>query len=70
MIFSVRTQTADDVDAAVAARRSRLHHLAGGAAPVRGQLVKRWGELLTEHKADLATLVTAEVGKITLRGPR
>ena len=34
-------------------------------APVRGQLVKRWGELLTEHKADLATLVTAEVGKIT-----
>ena len=33
-------------------------------APVRGQLVKRWGELLTEYKADLATLVTAEVGKI------
>lgn len=33
-------------------------------APVRGALVKRWGELLTEHKEDLATLVTAEVGKI------
>ena len=33
-------------------------------APVRGPLVKRWGELLTEHKEDLATLVTAEVGKI------
>ena len=32
---------------------------------MRGQLVKRWGELLTEHKEDLATLVTAEVGKIT-----
>ncbi len=32
---------------------------------MRGQLVKRWGELLTEHKQDLATLVTAEVGKIT-----
>ena len=34
-------------------------------APIRGQLVKRWGELLTEHKDDLAALVTAEVGKIT-----
>jgi aldehyde dehydrogenase (NAD+) len=33
-------------------------------APVRGTLVKRWGQLLTEHKEDLATVVTAEVGKI------
>ena len=31
---------------------------------MRGELVKRWGQLLTEHKEDLATLVTAEVGKI------
>ncbi|NTY60273.1 L-piperidine-6-carboxylate dehydrogenase [Mycolicibacterium sphagni] len=34
-------------------------------APVRGQLVARLGELLREHKADLATLVTVEAGKIT-----
>ncbi|GIJ60501.1 L-piperidine-6-carboxylate dehydrogenase [Virgisporangium aurantiacum] len=33
-------------------------------APVRGALVKRFGELLTEHKADLADLVGVEVGKI------
>lgn len=33
-------------------------------APVRGQLVHRFGELLREHKADLAELVTLEVGKI------
>ena len=33
-------------------------------APVRGNLVKRWGELLTEYKDDLAALVTAEAGKI------
>ena len=33
-------------------------------APVRGALVKRLGELLTEHKDDLADLVTIEVGKI------
>ncbi len=34
-------------------------------APARGALVKRFGELLTEHKDDLATLVSLEVGKIT-----
>ena len=34
-------------------------------APARGAVVKRLGELLTEHKADLATLVSLEVGKIT-----
>src|SRR3954470_16734566 len=34
-------------------------------APVRGGLVRRLGELLREHKADLATLVSIEVGKIT-----
>ncbi|MDA2804185.1 L-piperidine-6-carboxylate dehydrogenase [Nocardiopsis suaedae] len=33
-------------------------------APVRGALVKRLGELLTEHKQDLADLVTIEAGKI------
>jgi aldehyde dehydrogenase (NAD+) len=34
-------------------------------APARGALVKRFGELLTEHQDDLATLVSVEVGKIT-----
>jgi aldehyde dehydrogenase (NAD+) len=34
-------------------------------APARGALVKRLGELLAEHKEDLATLVSLEVGKIT-----
>lgn len=33
-------------------------------APVRGQLVRRFGELLREHKAALADLVTLEAGKI------
>jgi aldehyde dehydrogenase (NAD+) len=33
-------------------------------APVRGGLVRRLGELLREHKADLGTLVSLEVGKI------
>jgi len=34
-------------------------------APARGALVKRFGELLTEHKDDIATLISLEVGKIT-----
>ena len=33
-------------------------------APVRGALVKRLGELLREHKEDLADLVTIEAGKV------
>lgn len=34
-------------------------------APERGALVKRFAELLTEHKEDLAALVSLEAGKIT-----
>jgi aldehyde dehydrogenase (NAD+) len=34
-------------------------------APIRGQLIKRLGELLTEHKSDVANLISIEVGKIT-----
>jgi len=34
-------------------------------APARGALVKRFGELLAEHKDDLAALVSIEAGKIT-----
>jgi aldehyde dehydrogenase (NAD+) len=33
-------------------------------APARGALVKRFGELVAEHKAELADLVGIEVGKI------
>ena len=65
VIFKVRTHTAEEVDAAVAAAAEAFLTWREVPAPVRGQLVKRWGELLIEHKADLGTLVTAEVGKIT-----
>src|SRR6476620_9267214 len=64
VIFSVQTQTGGQIDAAVAEAAEAFRAWREVPAPVRGQLVKRWGELLTEHKADLATLVTAEVGKI------
>ena len=37
-------------------------------APVRGNLVRRLGELLREHKDDLGALVSIEAGKITSEG--
>ena len=33
-------------------------------APVRGELVRRFGNLVREHLDDLATLVSIEAGKI------
>ncbi|MGO9693686.1 MAG: aldehyde dehydrogenase family protein [Mycobacterium sp.] len=51
-------RTIADADRAFSAWRSM-------PAPARGALAARLGELLTEHKDHLATLVTLEVGKIT-----
>jgi aldehyde dehydrogenase (NAD+) len=65
VLLTVRTHTVDDVATAVGRAAEAFTGWREVPAPVRGRLVKRWGELLTEHKADLATLVTAEVGKIT-----
>ncbi len=53
-----------DVDRAIAAASEAFLAWREVPAPVRGALVKRWGQLLAEHKEDLATVVTAEVGKI------
>ena len=53
------------VDAAVGRARDAFLTWRSVPAPVRGALVKRFGQLLTEHKSDLATLISLEVGKIT-----
>jgi aldehyde dehydrogenase (NAD+) len=37
-------------------------------APKRGELVRRFGEVLRAHKADLAALVSLEAGKISSEG--
>jgi aldehyde dehydrogenase (NAD+) len=55
---------AQGVDAAVTAAADAFPQWRLVPAPRRGDLVRRLGELLTEHKADLATLVTLEAGKI------
>src|SRR3712207_2886034 len=64
-LLSVRAQTATDVDGAVARAGEAFLAWRTVPAPLRGALVRRFGELLREHKQDLGTLVSLEVGKIT-----
>lgn len=64
-IVTVPEASADDVEAAVGQAHEAFLAWRSVPAPVRGQVVKRLGELLTEHKADLAEIVTIEAGKIT-----
>ena len=55
----------DDVGGVVEAAGRAFRDWRLVPAPARGDLVRRIGEKLREHKPDLALLVTWEVGKIT-----
>ncbi|MGY5047612.1 L-piperidine-6-carboxylate dehydrogenase [Streptomyces sp. 900105755] len=63
-LFGLRAATATDVEEALAAARAAFLPWRTTPAPRRGDLVRRLGELLREHKSDLADLVTVEAGKI------
>jgi aldehyde dehydrogenase (NAD+) len=65
MVGSIVTDTPADGQEKI--RLARQAHLAWRSvpAPRRGELVRRLGELLRQHKHDLATLVSIEAGKIT-----
>ena len=63
-LFDVPASRPADVEAAIQAAHTAHLTWRSVPAPVRGGLIKRLGELLTEHKADLADLITVEVGKI------
>jgi aldehyde dehydrogenase (NAD+) len=65
VLFTVAETTPAEADAAIAAAAQAFKTWRVTPAPVRGALVARLGELLIEHKAELATLVTVEAGKIT-----
>ncbi|MEU0238193.1 aldehyde dehydrogenase family protein [Nocardiopsis sp. NPDC006198] len=65
ILFPVEFDTAASAERAVtAAHEAFTSRWRDTPAPVRGRLVHRLGELLREHKADLAALVTVEAGKI------
>ena len=56
--------TAADVDRAVQAARSAYKAWRLTPAPRRGEILFRAAHLLSEHKEDLARLMTQELGKI------
>jgi aldehyde dehydrogenase (NAD+) len=65
VLFTVEQSAQEQADGAIAAAAQAFSTWRATPAPVRGALVGRLGELLTEHKQTLATLVTIEAGKIT-----
>ncbi|HET8600667.1 MAG TPA: aldehyde dehydrogenase family protein [Segeticoccus sp.] len=64
-LLPVAWTDAAGVDQAVARAAEAFRTWRSVPAPVRGDLVRRFGELLVEHKADIGELVSLEVGKIT-----
>ena len=65
VLFTVPESTPEQADAAIAEAAQAFTSWRTTPAPVRGALVARLGELLKQHKSDLAALVTIEAGKIT-----
>src|SRR4051794_22725959 len=63
-LHSLEWVDAAAVDSAVERAQQAFRSWRTVPAPGRGAVVKRLGELLSEHKRDLATLITLEVGKI------
>ncbi|WP_405407319.1 aldehyde dehydrogenase family protein [Streptomyces decoyicus] len=63
-LFGLRAATADDTEEAIAATREAFLTWRTTPAPRRGELVRRLGELLRDHKNELADLITIEAGKI------
>ena len=61
----VRWDEAAAVDEAVSRSQMAFRDWRKVPAPARGAVIKRLGALLTEHKSDLASLVSLEVGKTT-----
>ena len=60
--------SAGDVDAAVERATAAFGTWRSTPAPVRGNVVRRLGELLRDHKDDLGELVSIEAGKIRSEG--
>jgi aldehyde dehydrogenase (NAD+) len=65
VLFTVAETSHSDAIAAIAQAAQAFITWRTTPPPVRGALVARLGELLTEHKADLGALVGIEAGKIT-----
>jgi aldehyde dehydrogenase (NAD+) len=67
-LAAVRLAASADLDAAIASAAAAADAWRDVPAPRRGEAVRRFGELLRAHEADLGTLVALENGKIRAEG--
>ncbi|GAA3529253.1 aldehyde dehydrogenase family protein [Amycolatopsis ultiminotia] len=63
-LFPLRASNRVDVETAITDAAQAFRTWRTTPAPVRGELVRTFGELLRTHKTDLADLITVEAGKI------
>ncbi|OWY70561.1 aldehyde dehydrogenase family protein [cyanobacterium TDX16] len=68
VIASVTQATPDEYEKVIAASQKAFETWRSTPAPVRGDLVRKLGNALREHKRDLGALVTLEMGKIRAEG--
>jgi aldehyde dehydrogenase (NAD+) len=64
LIGTFPRSAADDVDRAVASAKAAFEDWRLVPAPKRGEILFRFAQLLTEHKAELTELMTHEMGKV------
>ena len=64
----VANASAQDMQAAIGRAHAAFLVWRNVPAPKRGELVRRFGEVLRAHKSDLASLVSLEAGKIASEG--
>lgn len=62
-LMTLRADTPETAKEKIGAAQTAFEVWKDTPAPARGQVVNLWGRLLTEHKDDLAALVTLEAGK-------
>lgn len=60
--------TAADYEAAIVAMNAAKKDWAEMPAPLRGEIVRKMGEKLREHKTELGTMISLEMGKILTEG--
>jgi aldehyde dehydrogenase (NAD+) len=63
-LLTLAETTGGDTEQAIAGAADAFRVWRTTPAPARGDLVRRLGDLLREHKSDVADLVTTEAGKI------
>lgn len=67
-LASLRVDTVGEVTAKIGKAVAAFEKWRDVPGPIRGELVRRFGQTLRDHKEDLAALVTLECGKILEEG--